>query len=409
MKKLLYLIPVLLLLTACSSKTATNIKETGGIETVSENVFSDFDKCKVKEYKNLDLDNCSIKVPQLKNCGNLHVTIEREPIANKETLRDFEKYVEFFLGEYDSANALFSSPSENVVYNESEDNGKYAWYPHIDNYADQIQNDRMKISSLLYRDINNEKYLWWNNTSDFPHWINKGETYSLIKTDETKISSWIPSDLDKRIASYFNDGSHDDETYCLLDGKVSIGEAIAYFENDYLSSLPYSFDDKFSISVSGVDVYNIQDDLYCYVFNFSTAWNDIPFDSREEAFSYQDNSHEYLISGEALMIRKNDIDTIVDLYFPIVKQEENVIKNICTLENAIDIMSDTLTNNVKFDVNSIEFVYNGEYSEDFKTAYLEPFWKFTTYNPNDTMYYCVYVNAVNGKSSYVSFTPLADL
>lgn len=97
--------------------------------------------------------------------------------------------------------------------------------------------------------------------------MNKGEAYSLIKTDDTKVSSWIPSDMNNKVASYFNDGTHNDETYRILDGNVSIGEAVTYFEKDYLSSLPYDFDSNFSINVSTIDVYNIQDDIYCYVFN----------------------------------------------------------------------------------------------------------------------------------------------
>lgn len=134
--------------------------------------------------------------------------------------------------------------------------------------------------------------------------MNKGEAYSLIKTDDTKVSSWIPSDMDNKVASYFNDGTHNDETYRILDGNVSIGEAVTYFEKDYLSSFPYDFDSDFSINVSTIDVYKIRDDIYCYVFQFSTAWNNIPFDRMGEVFSYQDPSHQYTISGEALMIKR---------------------------------------------------------------------------------------------------------
>lgn len=235
--------------------------------------------------------------------------------------------------------------------------------------------------------------------------MNKGEAYSLIKTDDTKVSSWIPSDMDNKVASYFNDGTHNDETYRILDGNVSIGEAVTYFEKDYLSSFPYDFDSDFSINVSTIDVYKIRDDIYCYVFQFSTAWNNIPFDRRGEVFSYQDPSHQYTVSGEALMIKKNDIDAFVDLSFPNISEIEEPIENICTLENAVDIMSNTLTKGVKFELQTIEFIYKGNYSDDYTTAHLEPSWKFVTRNPNDDLYYCVYVNAVNEECSYISYKP----
>ena len=80
-----------------------------------------------------------------------------------------------------------------------------------------------------------------------------------------------------------------------------------------------------------------------------------------EVFSYQDPSHQYTISGEALMIKKNDIDAFVDLSFPNISEIEKPIENICTLENAVDIMSNTLTKGVKFELQTIEFIYKGNY------------------------------------------------
>lgn len=405
-KEILPLIFVPLLLTACNNQNTDIEKKSDTVENVSVNFLSDYENCRNKNYVNLDFSNCSTHLPELNTCSNLNLTVANHSGANNENLENFKKYCELFFNNYNSSNALFSSSSENIVYNQNEDDGKYAWYPKVDNYLEQIQNGNIDVDSFLYRDTDNNKYLWWLSSTDFPHWINKGEAYSLIKTDDTKISSWIPSDMNNEVASYFNDGTHNDETYHILDGNVSIGEAVTYFENDYLSSLPYDFDSNYSISVSSIDVYNIHDDIYCYVFKFSTAWNNIPFDSRDETFSYQDTSYQYMVSGEALMIKKNDIDTIVDLRFPDISEMEKPIENICTLENAVNIMSNTLTQEVKFELQTIEFVYKGSYSNDYTTAHLEPSWKFVTYNPNDDLYYCVYVNAVSEECSYISYTPL---
>lgn len=412
-KILLFTFVSLLFLTACNNQNTDIEKKSGTAENVSsdtaENVsvdfLSEYENCRNKNYVNLDFSNCSARLPELNTCSSLNVTIAHGSGANNEKLENFKKYSEFFFGEYNSSNALFSSSSKNIVYNQNEDDGKHAWYPKIDNYLEQIQNGNIDINSFLYRDTNNNKYLWWLSSEASPHWMNKGEAYSLIKTDDTKVSSWIPSDMDNKVASYFNDGTHNDETYRILDGNVSIGEAVTYFEKDYLSSFPYDFDSDFSINVSTIDVYKIRDDIYCYVFQFSTAWNNIPFDRIGEVFSYQDPSHQYTISGEALMIKKNDIDAFVNLSFPNISEIEKPIENICTLENAVDIMSNTLTKGVKFELQTIEFIYKGNYSDDYETAHLEPSWKFVTRNPNDDLYYCVYVNAVNNECSYMSYKP----
>ena len=412
-KILLFTFVSLLFLTACNNQNTDIEKKSDTAENVSsdtaENVsvdfLSDYENCRNKNYVNLDFSNCSARLPELNTCSSLNVTIAHGSGANNEKLENFKKYCEFFFDEYNSSNALFSSSSKNIVYNQNEDDGKHAWYPKIDNYLEQIQNGNIDINSFLYRDTNNNKYLWWLSSEASPHWMNKGEAYSLIKTDDTKVSSWIPSDMNNKVASYFNDGTHNDETYRILDGNVSIGEAVTYFEKDYLSSLPCDFDSNYSIYVSTIDVYNIHDDIYCYVFQFSTAWNNIPFDRMGEVFSYQDPSHQYTVSGEALMIKKNDIDAFVDLSFPNISEIEEPIENICTLENAVDIMSNTLTKGVKFELQTIEFIYKGNYSDDYETAHLEPSWKFVTRNPNDDLYYCVYVNAVNNECSYMSYKP----
>ena len=388
-------------LSGCTNKDKPDPNDT--LQNVYDSFLPDYEKCKTKDYENLEFSDCAAKIPKLVTCSNLNVTIEYQSTPNKDVLQSFKDYVTFFLGEYNPENALFIPSPENTVHINSEADGKYAWYPKINDYVEQIQNDSLKINSFLYRDIDNSKYLWWNVTEDYPHWVSKGEAYSFIKTDDTKISSWIPSDMENKVASYFNDGTNNDKTYRLIGGDVSIGDAINYFEKEYLSSLPYKANEKYSISVSSIDVYNIKDDLYAYVFNFSTAWNAIPFDRLEETFSYQDTSHQYQISGEALMIKSNDIDTVVNLSFPCVKETGDPIKNICRLEKAIDIMSSKLTKAVKFDVQTIELVYVGNYSEDYTSAYLEPSWKFSTYNPNDSLYYCVYVNAVSGECKYVSY------
>lgn len=46
---------------------------------------------------------------------------------------------------------------------------------------------------------------------------------------------------------------------------------------------------------------------------------------------------------------------------------EKPIENICTLENALNTMSNTLTQEVKFELQTIEFVYKGSYSNDTRS------------------------------------------
>ncbi|MCM1062202.1 MAG: hypothetical protein NC452_18210 [Eubacterium sp.] len=405
-KYFLSLLLTLLVLSACSNQDneETNKLQTETIKNTTLNFQSDYEKCKDNDYANLDFTNSSVIFPKLDYLCDLNITFQKQFYTTEEMLPQFKEYCKFFFGEYDSSNALFSSTSSYISRQEGD--GKYAWYPKVDDYFEKLQSGSIQADMLMYRDITNDNYLWWLASSNCPRWVSKGEAYSFIKSDDTRISAWIPSDMDNKTASYLNNGEHDNEQYHLLDCDVTVGEAVQYFENDYLSSLPFKIDENYSISVSSIDVYNIKDDIYCYVFNFSSSWKGISFDSRVESFSYQDTSNQYRISGEALMIRKGDIDTFVDLSFPTAEEGKNV-ENIYTLKNAVDIVSDKLTKEVVFEVQTIEFVYQGNFSEDRTEALLEPAWKFILYNYNDKMYYCVYVNAESGKCDYVSYIPLS--
>lgn len=405
-KRFLSFVLIPLILTACSNQDHEKIStlQIGTEQDITINFQFDYEKCKNNDYPNLNFSGSGIILPELKSLCNLNITFGEQPHSTKEMLVRFEEYCKTFFGKYDSSNALFSSSTSNITQEEGD--GKYAWYPKVDDHLEKLQNGDINADMLMYRDIENDNYLWWLASENCPRWVSKGEAYSLVKTDNTRISAWIPSDMDNKAATYLNNGEYNNETYHLLDGDITIGEAVKYFENDYISSLPFkNIDDNFSISVSSIDVYHVKDDTYCYVFNFSSAWKDIAFDSRAESFSYQDTSNQYRISGEALMIKKDDIDTVVDLVFPFVSNEKQ-IENMYTLEKAADTVSNKLTKEVVFEVQTIEFVYQGNFNEERTAAFLEPTWKFVMYNPNDELYYCVYVNSENGECSYVSYIPL---
>lgn len=398
-------------LCGCSGE---EIVEYDNVENVSADFRADFEKCKTKSYDNLDFSECNLLLYEFENLKNLNITVENETASISELAKEFEEYCRFFFGSYNSDCALFDSPEYpglGIVI--GPDGKEYRGLPKIIEHQERFEennNDEnsIDVNFLMYRDIENDNYLWWHCSQIFPHWVNKGEAFSLEKSEGGKVSSWIPSDLDEKVASYYDDGNSDNKTYRLLGGDVSIGEAVSFLEDSYLDSLPYEFDDNYSLNVYRTDVYNVKDDVYAYVLYFSTAWKGMSFDNSEERVTFEDASHHYSVSGQALMVKKNDIDAFVNMNFPTITEENFVSDRICTLESAVDIVSAELTKEVVFDVKTIELVYRGSYNEEFTTAYTEPYWKFLTYNSNDARYYTVYVRLVDGTSSYDSFVPIKE-
>ncbi len=388
------------------------------LKSVSDTYKKDMESCKKKDYENLDFDQCGVKCPEMDRCAGLEVDLSAiQGKSGKELYETFVAYCQFYFKDFDAAYVLFSSPKAEELYQKEKashpknlNDEKYTWYPRYQEYKAQIENGELQVLSFLYRNIEKNQYLWWVvDSGSFPSWVNKGEAYASFQTEETKVSSWMPTDIPKnrREKSFINDGTYDGERYSLAGEEISIGEAVSYFEKDYLSGLPYEIGDEYSISVSKVDVVKIGKGNYAYVFSYSSAWRRIPYDRSDEIYSDKDISKYFTSSGEAIMIKKGDIDAITGFSFPAVKEKEQIDK-VYSLKDAVGIVNDKLTHGVKFELRVIEFVYQGEYSKDFTKATLVPVWKFTVFNPNDNLFHCIYINAFNGEYHSYSYTLIGE-
>ncbi len=105
------------------------------------------------------------------------------------------------------------------------------------------------------------------------------------------------------------------------------------------------------------------------------------------------------------MTKKDEVAMVVDFSFPKVAEKKEH-KEMLSLKDSVRILNNKLTQEVKFEVQTIGLVYQGKYSEDYKKAMLKPAWKFMAYNSNDNLNYCFYVNVDDGEFSSYSYTPL---
>ena len=418
MKKIILIFAFLLLLTACgtsadfsseSSETAecidgnnqTDIKQTN-VLGVTEKYNTDFESCKNTAYINLDWTN-AVNYPvnsvseiyDLQYDGDIHII---ETIPQKDRLEQFKEYCIFYFGEYLDECAFFESYDTipNVTKTETPANGiTYRSYYRVSDFQNELENNKVRISWLIYRNIEKKQYLWWAQT-EYPHWINKGEAMTAL-AQNFNYTSWIPSDLGEPIARYYNDGKSDSVTYKLSDGEISIGDAIRYFTEDYARSLPY--EDKPEYYVRYVDVYKMDNETYAYVLITTTMFNGIPYEQDYEISSSSVIPDHFASYGQALMIMMNDIDTALWCCPETeMKPVGNPVEKIVSLKAAADIVSHNLSQSVKFNVISTELIYHG------RSALLKPTWLFTLYNTNDSLYYNAYVDAETGKFSYFAYS-----
>lgn len=384
------------------------------IKNATESYNADFEQCKNKDYANLDWTNagkCPVyPVSELYN-AEYKSTLATAEISQSEMLDKFKVYCNFYFGEYLDDFAFFRAVTDETTVMLPDTppvivNGvSYSSFHRISDYKEKIEDGSIKLNFLIYRNIEKNQYLWWCY-GIYPHWINKGGALTALGDSTNKCSSWLPSDLGEPVARYYNNGKNNDVKYKLLDGEVSIGEAIRYFTEEYPKTLP--FEDKPSYSVKCVEVYKLTEDTYAYILRAATQYNSVSFEVQPEMTLYGSAPNYFTQNGQALMIKKNDIDVTLDCD-PIIniKDVGREITKILPLKDAADIVSKELSQAVKFDVVSTDLIYHGATEENKETkesvTILKPTWWFVLYNSYDESYYNAYVDAVSGEFDYYRY------
>ena len=466
MKKLIPLLSLILLLTACggTSTSSTDISEgvSGGdtpigvissgsestdsspgnevieysedavdIKTATENYKADFEACKTAGYPNLNFENTMrFPVAVIEKCRDLEVTPLDEQkqeigalMTEKEKVEKLKEYCEFFFGEYNEEYSGFTSWDGKIDSRESinVDGAGYTVSERISDYMEEIENEAFHIDWFLYVEPYKRNYLWYTPaTMKYPYDLNKGEAATILQGSGKGVLPFSHGASEfaweERVARYFNDGTNNDVTYRLADGDCSIGEAIEYFTKDFWEALPFDPEDKQPYLVRYIDVFPMTDDTYAYFIRFSpTVGAPIPFE-RSIYMSgigigigggeYADTMpNEFSLSSQALMIKKNDID-MANSFDPLYGTHETggEITKIVPLKKAVDTVSEKLTQGVTFDVVEVDLVYHGNNVPSDTATVLKPTWLIRLFNPNDANYYITYVDAVTGDLSIYNYT-----
>lgn len=398
-------------LTYCCTACSGSSPSSSSTEKVSQDFLQEWENCISKDYPNLDFSSClGARAPESDEYYRIEIQSDVDMwagMSNKELLDRFEEYCRRYIGEYDTDCMFVSAYELPYVDDFYDSNGiLYRGRNKISDHRESIENEEVNMYDLEYLNIETHQYLWWDDSMAVPHWINRGAAYELLNDPSIRVSSWIPSDIGAPDAVYFNDGTYNDEKYMLSDGELSISEAIEYFTNEYFSSYAEPPGEKYTFKVRTVEVYELSDGIYCYNIIYTPAWDLIPFEFMGEYYSHGDTPHIFSKNCQALMVRRNDIDVIIDPYFQPTEEIGEPLTDIISVEAVMDIVSSSLSQSVVFEVITADLIYHGEYADDNKTAQLTPTWCIELLNTNDDLSYRLYIDAVSGKCSYFTYTPI---
>ena len=370
------------------------------VKKVTDSVQEDFEKCKTADFKNLNLSNTFVSCESREDISFITISLSNSAFTatDKENYATFKKYCEKIFGEFDVEHMLIWSGAD-------EFSDEKIFFPlNASEYKEHLERDNHDIYITEYSDKENNAYLWWYPATAVPHWIVKGDIYDTGATVSSDAHCLSPSSIESELVeSYVNDGSCNDVSYSLPFGDVTIGEAVDYFENHYLSDLYEGKLNNLSLKVNEVKVHKISGEHFYYLFDYSVCYNGIPYDGNGEIVTYADISSKYTLSGEAVMLGADNVDIVTNMILlPVTKT--NQVEGIISLYDAVQIASEKLSDKVVFDVNKAELIYAGDRNTELLTASLSPKWKFTLFNPNDSKFYATYVDAVSGEFEYFSYT-----
>lgn len=229
-------------------------------------------------------------------------------------------------------------------------------YIPIDQHGDEDMEGIRYCTPSLYIDMTNILQLMIYHPEEVERITGEEIDYKQV---------WLPNEHAKAIQAYVI--GEDDITgisYCLDGEVVSLEESIAYLENELTNNdeLPLISKQGFQSHVSKVEIYQFGDN-YAYYFTTQLYYDGIKVDD-QFGDSYEKNQQGNFLRfvgtiNKYSMFSKNVINGMYTFDWLNEKQEEvKTVKGTIDYHQALEILSNHLSQDYVFEVVKAELVYN---------------------------------------------------
>ena len=196
------------------------------------------------------------------------------------------------------------------------------------------------------------------------------------------------------------------EVFPLSDGDCAIRDAVQVFEK-YVNSIPLSDEPVANLAVMRVNVLKTESGSNLFHFVCTSKYKDIPFDYRDlsgysgESSTQGETGVTLTVSG--CMTEGRNVESLDGLPRIWNITDEKPVAERISAARAVQIVSENLSANVPFLLQSAELVYTAAQPEEKELASeisldTKPAWKLTLYNTNDQRYYVCYADAADGRN-----------
>lgn len=394
----------ILFFTSCSDKnnlTNSNLIEIQNACQVNIASLSKYDNLNISNGIEIDIPN---SISEISSFSIKYM--DRE--SNKDFYNSFIETMQFLFPSHKINNQFLYYYGNNSYY-EVDDNGNVVNDLHkVNDYYNKIINDEEDVLYFLYDET------WESNkcisnpicaefTSPICNDLSKFCKGNILNYTEDTIG--LESIQIKTLFPIISKENKNSEEYIKLsDKEISINEAVSVYE-DYINSIPCKGNENFKMMVCNVDVLKLDSNTNGLFFNTTVSYNGIPFDYTESGVFRRGMDDYNFIIGEGFMLESSDIDYAYGIYRNLCVIDEIKQTKILSCENAVESLSNNLTNSVVFDLNKIELIYleknNTNSNHDIADEYsITPYWKFTLFNNSDKLTYTCYVNCLNDEFLY---------
>lgn len=367
-----------------------------------------------KSFKNIDFSNAALILPDdIGEIYDLKITRSSEPVCSQaEFVERFAEYVKEIFP--NSTYADDKNCYEFRGYNAGEKRFVHAEdgfnYARVYDNLPKLENGDITLESLLYQTDSHgvhetDEYFWYFLDGSSAK-MNRGNCMRNVEK-ERQIAGWMPRDNYIAVSSYT---LPDKSVFKLDDGEVSLDDAAKFCENYLSNTAPYSRNSEVDFKVNRADILELGESS-AFVFYLTKTYNGIPFDSLNAEVNTMGFSNENgynFDNSEVLMTKGNEIEYcyLSDLNCKIAETDK--LTDVVSLKKAAEIVSDTMSEFVTFEVQNVSLVYCDKTRTGKKGEYENPstasaHWLFEMFNPNDGYTYVTYVSLRDGNCFYSGY------
>ena len=392
---------------SANEETASNLRP---ISEIHSNISEETQSVLKKEFDNITFsENFFVNFPDFSEIYTFNS--KTQFMSTSDAYDYFDKCFDAFFGD------IYNEEDKKELYRVMGIGGQdisktYPFdNPACHDYMDEIRNNEFVPQFLLYGDKNGylqvrpsgATMVFRNNLAELDnHDRNTPAMYFVAPSQKTVESIKIGSDnIDMN------------KKYQLMDGEISLADAVAFAENFLNNDLKVNGSQYVTV-VSDIYVMDMGEGKYSLSMSITQAYKGVPFDAADMegkggGFSSSPSSDgkDYdTMPGQILLMYTDMLEYAAGTNYLRILDNIQTYTEIISFEDAIDIMSESVSGALNFEASCAEFVYTSYSDTDADGNTLKyncPSWKLTAYNPLDTKTYCMYVNAINGDFHYYTF------